>query len=73
MSEPIRISRSQQEMIQQSMDWLKKNYGDELKSNPDKYHERLGFLIDFVTDIYPDEQTIHTAFEKHKDEIKEIQ
>jgi hypothetical protein len=55
-SEPVRRSWSQDELRDAALDWMRKNYSDLLKSDPDKYHIRLGVLVDFVTDLMQNEK-----------------
>jgi hypothetical protein len=46
---------SRRQAMEFAVQWMRDNWSEQLKSNPDKYHEKLGLLVDFVTDMFPAE------------------
>ncbi len=52
-SPPVRRSFSQEEIVAEARRWLHQNYAVGRSENPDRFYERLGLLVDFVTDIVP--------------------
>lgn len=49
----LRRSFSQDELVTEARQWIKTHYPD---SDPDVRMAKLGLLIDFVTDIVPNEK-----------------
>lgn len=54
--EPTRRSFNRQEIIDEARRWVNLNYREIHLDNPDKFYERLGLLVDFVTDIVPGDE-----------------
>jgi hypothetical protein len=55
MPEPLRKYFSRDELIRFAMDWMKNKSGYSIAENEEVYHARMGMLINFVTDIAPDD------------------
>jgi len=53
---PIQRSFTQSQLVAEASRWLIKNYLPFKTNDPDKYYERLGMLVDFVTDLVPTEK-----------------
>jgi hypothetical protein len=51
---PLRRLFSRDELMAEAIAWMRAHYADSLRENPDRYHERLGLLVDFVTDLIPE-------------------
>jgi hypothetical protein len=56
MNEPLRKAFSQQEIVNAARSWMARNLCESKTTDPDKYFERLGFLVDFLTDTFPKEE-----------------
>ena len=52
--EVVRVRRefTREEAMQAASEWMKKEYLDTLKRDPDKYHTMLGLLADFASDLF---------------------
>ena len=50
-SEPLRRSFSEEELRDAALAWMRKNRAEGYEPNTDRYHEKLGLLVDFVTDL----------------------
>lgn len=53
-SEPVRRAFSQQEIVNAAKTWIQKSYPAS-DYDPDLRMQRLGLLIDFVTDLVPND------------------
>ena len=63
-SEPLRRAFSQEELIDAARKWLNENYSVCKKSNPDKFYERLGFMVDFATDAIQADPSSESGFRR---------
>lgn len=45
-------SLSRQHVIDFALEWMRAKYSVLLRTDPDRYHEMLGLLVDFSTDIF---------------------
>lgn len=55
---PLRLSRSRQEMIEEARQFMRQKYPPEnTAESADRWCERFGLLVDFVTEIFPEENT----------------
>lgn len=62
-AEPLRPAYSHQESINVAMQWMRDNYGlarDLSEDNRDRYHEKLGLLVDFMGTLHPQESSTNT-------------
>ncbi len=50
-TQPERSAFSHEEAITKANEWMRENYPEQPKS--DRYHERLGLLIDFLHSLHP--------------------
>jgi hypothetical protein len=50
-SEPLRRSFSEEELRDAALAWMRKNRAEGYEPNADRYHEKIGLLVDFVTDL----------------------
>ena len=50
-SEPLRRNFSEEELRDAALAWMRKNRAEGYEPNTDRYHEKLGLLVDFVTDL----------------------
>lgn len=56
--ELLRVSFSRAEIISKAQQFMRSEYGSPIDKDDegrDRYHEKLGFLIHFVTDLFPEE------------------
>lgn len=56
MSEPLRQTYSYEEALAVAKQWMRDTYGTarELpEESRDRYHEKLGFLVDFLHTLHP--------------------
>ena len=49
----LRRAFTQQELVDEARRWINANYSICKQEHPDKFYERLGLLVDFVTDMVP--------------------
>ena len=59
-TEPCRRSYSREEMIEEAKMYMRETYGQCRESeDQDRWHERLGMLVDFIHDRFPSNVTEH--------------
>ena len=51
-NEPLKFTRSKDEAIAAVHAWMRLNYSRLLQTDPDWYHNRLGLLVDCITDLH---------------------
>jgi hypothetical protein len=59
-AEPLRQAYSHQESVNIAMQWMRDNYGiakDLPEDTRDRYHEKLGLLVDFLWTLHPPESS----------------
>ena len=56
MTEPLRTAHTNEEAIDIARRWMNDNYGAPRELNAedrDRYHEKLGLLVDFIGTLFP--------------------